>query len=166
MWVSSRWWVVLSAGWRCEVMASGSRHEECWPTMEGPVGDSGGSWFQRSLPEAPGGGRLAGRQFLPAVGVFLPEAATMASWPRSHHVLPCFQFPWCCQLAVFGPTASAGEGCRISRSHEPKCADGMIITIQRKTASETSNIRGDSRGAPSNVAGWWWWWWWWLFPVN
>lgn len=102
------------------VMASGSRHEECRPTMDGQCWGFGRELVSKistkSNFQAPGGGHLAGRQFMPAVDSSLPEA-TMASC--RDRTTPCFQFPWCCQLAVFRPTASAGEGCRIRRSHKP-----------------------------------------------
>lgn len=59
-----------------------------WPVLgirEG-VGFKDLSPAPKSNFQAPGGGHLAGRQFMPAVDSSLPEA-TMASWPRSHHAL-------------------------------------------------------------------------------
>lgn len=110
-----------------EVMASGSRHEESWPTMDGRRwGFAEGSWFQRSLasPEMlPTSKRRrwtplrAGNSCLLWMSFCLRRQDKIASWRRDR-TTPCFQFPWCCQLEIFGPTASAGEGCRIRRSHE------------------------------------------------
>lgn len=92
--------------------------------------------------QAPAVDALAGRQFLPAVDVFLPEATRQDSImaPRSHHAL----FP----VSLVLPAGNLWANCKCRRRvpdpqiTRAKCADGMIITIKEDSQRDKQHTRG------------------------